>query len=127
MFALGVTILTGVLLAGLLFRLATRRLPTSRWSRAWRFALPGGGLGLVLTVGLSVLRAMVPTSDRSLELLLGGFVVGFVLGYLSPSQDDDGDPEALYDDDVVAARPVLDLRDRILDLDSSQPRSDAPS
>lgn len=124
MFALGVTVLTGVLLAGLLFRLATRRLPTNRWSRAWRFAIPGGGLGLVLTVGLSVLRVLVPTTERSLSLLLGGFVVGFVVGYLSPSQEDDGDPEAVYDDEVVTQH-VIDLQGHLIDLGAAQPRSDA--
>jgi hypothetical protein len=108
-FALGVGAVTLLLLIGLLIRLAAHRLPENRWSRAWRFAVPGAGIGLTLTFTLSALRLVVPSARASTLLFVGAGLVGFVAGYLSPSQDDDSGRDDLDEDDFV--RDELDLRD----------------
>jgi hypothetical protein len=108
-FAIGVGAVTLLLLIGLLIRLASHRLPDNRWSRAWRFAVPGAGIGLTLTFTLSALRLVVPSARASTLLFVGAGLIGFVAGYLSPSQDDDSDRDDLDEDDFV--RDDLDLRD----------------
>lgn len=100
-FAIGVGAVTLLLLIGLLVRLAAHRLPENRWSRAWRFAIPGAGIGLTLTFTLSALRLVVPSDRASTLLFVGAGLVGFVLGYLSPSQDDDTGRDDLDEDDVM--------------------------
>lgn len=107
-FAIGVGAVTLLLLIGLLIRLAAHRLPDNRWSRAWRFAVPGAGIGLTLTFTLSALRLVVPSANASTLLFLGAGLLGFVAGYLSPSQDDDAGRDDLDEDDLV--RDELDLR-----------------
>ncbi|MDT7549494.1 MAG: hypothetical protein QOE84_1888 [Actinomycetota bacterium] len=106
-FAIGVGAVTLLLLIGLLIRLAAHRLPDNRWSRAWRFAVPGAGIGLTLTFTLSALRLVVPSANASTLLFFGAGLLGFVAGYLSPSQDDDAGRDELDEDDLV--RDDLDL------------------
>ncbi len=101
-FGLAVAAITGLLLLALILRLFRRSLPNNRWSRALRFAVPGIGLGLVATFSLGVLRIAVPSLATSLGLLIGGLVIGFVLGYLTPSPDDEADRDELDERDVVA-------------------------
>ncbi|HEY0486102.1 MAG TPA: hypothetical protein VGD72_07625 [Mycobacteriales bacterium] len=98
---------TLLLLAALLFGLATQRLPANRWSRATRFLVPGVGLGLSLTFTLSALRVLTPNPLTWLALVLVCGGVAFGLGYLSPApasgedeeEDDGGDTG---EDDVRA-------------------------
>jgi hypothetical protein len=109
-FAIGVGAVTLLLLIGLLIRLAAHRLPDNRWSRAWRFAVPGAGIGLTLTFTLSALRLAVPSARASTLLFVGAGLVGFVAGYLSPSQDDDAGRDDLDETDLV--RDHIDLREQ---------------
>jgi hypothetical protein len=126
-FAIGVGAVTLLLLIGLLIRLAAHRLPDNRWSRAWRFAVPGAGIGLTLTFTLSALRLVVPSARASTLLFVGAGLLGFVAGYLSPSQDDDSGRDDLDEDDFV--RDELDLRDEAKygGLDSLMPPLAAPA
>ncbi|MCU1593665.1 MAG: hypothetical protein JWO12_1057, partial [Frankiales bacterium] len=105
-FGLAVLAITALLLVSLMLRLVRRTLPESRWARALRFAVPGLGIGLVVTFTLGVLRIAVPSIGLSVGLLLGGLVVGFVLGYLTPSPADEADRDELDERDIVAAAPV---------------------
>jgi hypothetical protein len=109
-FAIGVGAVTLLLLIGLVIRLAAHRLPDNRWSRAWRFAVPGAGIGLTLTFTMSALRLAVPSARSSTLLFVGAGLVGFVAGYLSPSQDDDADRDDLDEDDFV--HDEIDVRDQ---------------
>jgi hypothetical protein len=109
-FAIGVGAVTLLLLIGLLIRLAAHRLPDNRWSRAWRFAVPGAGIGLTLTFTLSALRLVVPSANASTLLFVGAGLLGFVAGYLSPSQDDDSGRDDLDEEDLV--HDELDLREQ---------------
>lgn len=101
-FGLAIGAITLLLLLSLVLRLVRRTLPDNRWSRAVRFAVPGLGLGLTVTFTLGVLRVLVPSVGVSIGLLVGGTVVGFVLGYLTPSPGDEADRDELDERDVVA-------------------------
>ena len=126
-FAIGVGAVTLLLLIGLLVRLAAHRLPDNRWSRAWRFAIPGAGIGLTLTFTLSALRLVVPSARASTLLFIGAGLVGFVLGYLSPSQDDDTGRDDLDEDDVM--RDDVDAPDqaRYSGVRVTEVRADRPA
>jgi hypothetical protein len=84
-FGLLVAAITGLLLVAALVRLAAHRLPLNRWSRAMRFAIPGIGIGLVLTFSLSAFRVFTPSVGMWLPLVLLGGAAGFVVGYLTPT------------------------------------------
>ena len=105
-FGLAVAAITALLAIGLLLRLVRRTLPDSRWARALRFAVPGVGLGLTVTFTLGVLRVVVPSLSTSIALLVGGLIVGFVLGYLTPAPGDEADRDELDERDVIAPAPV---------------------
>jgi hypothetical protein len=105
-FGIAIGAITLLLMLTLFLRLIRRTLPDNRWSRAVRFAVPGLGLGLTVTFTLGVLRVLVPSVGLSIGLLLGGTVVGFVLGYLTPAPGDEADRDELDERDV-AAPPVM--------------------
>lgn len=118
-FGLGIGAITALLFLSLLVRLAAGRLPRNRWSRAWRFAIPGVGLGLTLTLTLSVLRLVLPSQTASLALVVVGVLVGLAIGYLTPAPDDGSGREDVYEEDFArtpltvqasSAKQVLDLR-----------------
>ncbi len=104
-FGLAVLAITALLLLSLLVRLVRRTLPDSRWSRALAFAVPGLGLGLVVAFTLGIFRIAVPSQGLAVGLLVGGLLVGFGLGYLTPSPGDESDRDELDEGDVVAAPP----------------------
>ena len=106
-FGLAVAGITGLLILGLLVRLVRRTLPDNRWVRALRFAVPGLGLGLTVTFTLGALRIVVPSLGTSIAFLLGGLLVGFVLGYLTPAPSDEADRDELDERDVIAAAPLV--------------------
>lgn len=88
-FGIAVAAMTVLLLVSALIRLATHQLPANRWARAIRFALPGVGLGLTLTFSLSVFRLFAPNPATWLSFVAFGGLVGFGIGWLTPTPDDD--------------------------------------
>lgn len=107
-FGIVVAAATLLLLAALLFGLATQRLPANRWSRATRFLVPGVGLGLTLTFTLSAFRVLTPNPLTWMTLVLVCGVVAFGLGYLSPSPHAD-DEDAITGEDADGSRHEPDL------------------
>jgi hypothetical protein len=112
-FGIVVAAATLLLLAALLYGLATQRLPANRWSRATRFLVPGVGLGLTLTFTLSTFRVLTPNPLTWIALVLVCGLVAFGLGYLSPAPHTDDEDEVTEDDteqsghapDLVPPRP----------------------
>ena len=97
LFGLLVALITALLLAGALIRLATHRLPLNRWQRGVRFGVPGIGIGLFLTFSLSAFRVLLPKPSNWLAIVIVCGVGMFVFGYITPTPVtyDLGD----YDDD----------------------------
>jgi len=95
-FGIAVAGITACLLAAVLVRLVTHRLPANRWTRAVRFAIPGIGIGLSLTFTLSVFRVFSPDPNKWLTLTAAGALIGFVIGYLTPGppRPDEDEDEA---------------------------------
>jgi hypothetical protein len=107
-FGLGIGAITALLFLSLLVRLGAGRLPVNRWSRAWRFAIPGIGLGLTTSLTLSVLRLALPSRTLSLALVVAGVLVGLAIGYLTPAPDDGTGREDVYEEDFAAAPSTPD-------------------
>jgi hypothetical protein len=83
-FTMIVAIATGVGIAAVWIAIVRRRLPPSRWRRGLRLGVVGAGVGITLTMALSLLLFMPPKGSVWIPLLLIPTLVGFVLGYLSP-------------------------------------------
>lgn len=92
-FGMFIAAFTFVALVGALVKLARHTLPMNRWRRAMRFATPGIGAGLTAVFTLSALRIFSPVATKWLPLVLGGAVIGFVLGYATPSPVGEEDEE----------------------------------
>jgi hypothetical protein len=107
--------ITGLLLAGALYRLSTNRLPVNRWRRGVYFAFPGFGIGLALTFGFSVLRVFSPGAGVWISLVLVIGAVGFLFGYLTPNPyvEDPEEDEALHAelDEKLLASVARDQRE----------------
>jgi hypothetical protein len=101
-FGLAVAGVTALLLLGLLLRLVRRTLPDQRVARALQAAVPGTGLGLVAAFTLGALRVAVPSTGTCVVLLVGGFLLGLVLGALTPAPGAEADRDELDERDVVA-------------------------
>jgi hypothetical protein len=84
LFGILVAIITLLLLATALIRLAMRQLPENRWFRATRFAVPGIGIGMTLTFTLSALRVLVPGGSSWLAFIVVGGLVGLAVGFFTP-------------------------------------------
>lgn len=95
LFGIIVAIITALLLAAALVRLAAHRLPANRWSRAARFGIPGFGVGMTLTFTLSALRLLTPGAGAWVTAVLVCGAIGLVVGYLSPDPRDEGDDDQL--------------------------------
>jgi len=117
--AIGAVALT--LLTRVLWQLATGRLSPNRWRRGLAVAAVGLGLGFLITFTLSALRIASPEATLWTSLLLGGAVLGFVAGYLSPNPGEAEEPaedsagleaggEEEYEPNVVADVPPEDDR-----------------
>jgi hypothetical protein len=91
-FGLALFGITVLLIVGLVMRLAMGRMPASRWQRAIQFLPAGLGVGLVLTIGLSSTRLMLPAPSRWVPLVLAAGAIALVAGYLTPSPDVDAAP-----------------------------------
>jgi hypothetical protein len=96
LFGIIVAVITALLLAAAVARLAAHRLPANRWSRAARFGVPGLGVGMTLTFTLSALRLLTPGASAWVVAVLVCGAIGFAVGWLSPDpRDDDSDDEEL--------------------------------
>jgi hypothetical protein len=94
LFGLAVGCVALLLLGVALWRLATGRLHPNRWRRGLTLAIPGLGLGFLLTFSLSALRVVPPHAALWSTLLMVGAAVGFAAGYLSPTPVGDVDEDA---------------------------------
>jgi hypothetical protein len=97
-FGLAVIGLTAVSLVGALLALARHQLPPNRWRRGLRFLTPGLGLGLGAVFSLSALRILVPRPGVWIPILLIAGGGSFIIGYLTPSPDEDEDAEDAEDE-----------------------------
>jgi hypothetical protein len=88
-FGLVVSLVTLALALGLVFAIARRRLPVNRWQRAARFLPVGVGLGLTATFTLSSTRMLTPNAMVWAPTVLGCATVAFLIGYVTPTPDDD--------------------------------------
>lgn len=79
-----VAIATGISIAAIWIAIVRRRLPPSRLRRGIRLGVAGAGIGITLTLLLSILLFMPPKGSVWIPLLLVPTLVAFVLGYLSP-------------------------------------------
>ena len=91
LFGLAILVLTAVSLVGAIVALARHELPANRWRRGLRFLTPGLGLGLLAVFTLSALRIFVPRPGVWIPILLAFGGGMFLVGYLTPSTDDDDD------------------------------------
>lgn len=115
-FGMAIVALTLTSLGVGLVKLARHTLPPNRWKRGMRFTAPGVGAGLTAVFTLSALRIFAPSADKWIPLLVGGGLVGFVLGYLTPSPvtDEEEDEEEEDEEDVDAAtRPTFKETQRL--------------
>lgn len=103
LFGAAIAALTVLLLVAVLWRLAKGTLSPNRWRRGLAVAAPGLGLGFVLTFSLSALRVASPEAGLWSSLLLGGLLIGFAAGYLSPTP---------HEADVGAAETVAGTEER---------------
>ncbi len=96
-FSLLVALVTLMLLAAALARLALGLLPVNRWFRATRFGILGIGLGLTFTFGLSAFGLVLPNSGTWLRMVIGGGLVGLIAGFLTPAPDDETERPRVVD------------------------------
>jgi hypothetical protein len=83
-FTVIVAIATGISIASIWIAIVRRRLPPNRIRRGIRLGIAGAGVGVTLTLLLSVLLFMPPKGSVWIPLLLIPTLTAFVLGYLSP-------------------------------------------
>jgi hypothetical protein len=102
LFGLALLALTGLAFAGVLWAVATHRIPRNRWRRGMRLLTVGLGLGLVMVFTLSALRVWVPSPGRWVVTVLGFAVIFFVIGYLTPTPT--GDDEEELDESEFTAK-----------------------
>jgi len=85
LFGLGILVLTVLALIEVLLALAHGRLPVNRWRRGIRFMVPSLGIGGVLVFTLSAFGKWLPSNAHWLTILAIFAVVGFAVGYLTPT------------------------------------------
>lgn len=95
-FGIAVGAITVLLLLSALWRLRRGNLSRNRWRRATSFALPGLGVGFVLSFTASAVRWLVPEAGTWAVLLLVGAGVGFGAGYLTPTPGTEEPEEIRY-------------------------------
>jgi len=103
-FGLVVAGMTLVSLAVGLLGMIRHTLPDNRWKRALRFLIPGIGLGLSIVFTLSALRVFVPRTGRWLPIMLVCAAALFLLGYLTPSPDDEAEWDENLGEPIAADR-----------------------
>jgi hypothetical protein len=109
LFGLALLALTAAAIAGVVWAIATHRMPRNRWRRGLRVMTAGLGIGLVLVFTLSAFRVWVPSNGRWLVTVLVLGAVFFAVGYLTPTPASDQDEEEL--DEAEFAAPDTDVTD----------------
>jgi hypothetical protein len=83
-FTMIVAIATGVSIAAIWIAILRRRLPPNRWRRGLRLGVVGAGVGVTLTMLLSVLLFMPPKGSVWIPLVFIPTLAAFALGFFSP-------------------------------------------
>ena len=109
MFGLVIAVLTTVALARSILELAAQRMSLNRWWRGVRFGIPGVGIGLIVVFTLSATRLFAPKSEEWLPIVLISGLVGFVLGYLTPTPDEEEEVIDLDEDDAGESQDEADV------------------
>jgi hypothetical protein len=115
LFGLGILVLTVLALIEVLLALAHGRLPVNRWRRGIRFMVPSLGIGGVLVFTLSAFGKWLPSNGHWLTILAIFGVVGFAVGYLTPTplvpgeeaEGDDEDEETDDEDQEEIGTPIV--------------------
>jgi len=103
LFGLALLALTGLAVAGVLWAVASHRMPRNRWRRGLRLLTVGLGVGLVMVFTLSAFRVWVPSPGRWLVTVLVFAAIFFVIGYLTPTPSSDDDDDVLDESEFAAA------------------------
>jgi hypothetical protein len=106
LFAIGLFVVTALLLALNARDMHRRTMPEQRFARGMRFLVPGLGLGLLLSVAFSILRIFPLPATSWVPLTLIPTIAGFVIGYvLVPGPGEDPDDEEDDDDPLAGLGP----------------------
>jgi hypothetical protein len=96
-FTMLVAIATGLSIAAIWIAIVRRQLPRNRIRRGIRLGVTGAGVGVTLTLLLSVLLFMPPKGSVWIPLIVIPTLVAFTLGFVSPGPmaiaEDDGEDE----------------------------------
>jgi hypothetical protein len=99
-FAMALLFLTGLTTLRAVRDAKRRLLPENRFQRGLRFLVPGLGLGLLLSVGFSILRIFPLPAIGWVPLTLVPAAIGFAIGYVltkapdtEPAEEDEADLE----------------------------------
>jgi hypothetical protein len=101
LFGLGIFVLTTLALIEVLLNLGRGRLPVNRWRRGTRFLASGLGVGGVAVFTLSALGKWLPSNGHWFTILAVAAVVGFVIGYLTPTPLVPGEEEEEEGDEAA--------------------------
>ena len=102
LFGLALLALTAAAIAGVVWAIATHRMPRNRWRRGLRVMTAGLGIGLVLVFTLSAFRVWVPSNGRWLVTVLVLGAVFFAIGYLTPTPASDQDEDEIDESEFAA-------------------------
>jgi hypothetical protein len=103
-----ITIATGISIAVIWVAIVRRRLPPNRIRRGIRLGITGAGIGVSLTLLLSVLLFMPPKGSVWIPLILVPTLVAFTLGFVSPGPMslDEGEGDEELEDWMRATVPM---------------------
>ena len=113
---LALLVLTALAMVDAAIAIARHKDSQNRWRRGLRMLTPGIGIGLVLAFTASVARWWVPSTES--WLLASGITAAtfFVLGYFSPTPDDeDEDDVHVRPDEDTAAVAATDAEETVAD------------
>lgn len=99
-FALAILLFTLLTIASLAAAVYGRRLRSNRFTRGAQFAALGLGVGLLVTVGLSVVRIAAVPASAWVPLVLLPTIGTFILGYFAPGSLSEAVRDPDPDDEV---------------------------
>jgi hypothetical protein len=106
-FALALLVLTLISTVRNVRDMKRRTLPANRFQRGLRFLIPGIGVGLLLSVGFSILRIFPLPAVGWIPLTLVPGAIAFAVGYFltkAPNNELPEDDEADWEDDEIVDR-----------------------